>query len=551
MSYTTLPETAGRVAALEAELLTMEESRQGRVLPPDFDRELRDLECLVRSQRAAAGGDDRSGKTQKEKRESMDLVMQVGRLRNRCDLLFSSVSSSSATLLSPIREREEASEGRGDASSRALARFVQPGRPGGEVADEVQLRSAEGRLAGEPSKFQVLACPVTKTGLILREWTDDDDAGCLERERLALIEISQAADNLQVIQELVESEVSKPQDALNQIEQTVANASEQVQEGVAALQSASDMSNRRRSWTAPALCVAGVGMGAAVVGPTAGVACVATLGKSAFLLAVGAGATYLGQQKLRDYSIDTAGQQLPRTFQPLPPESVALLMAAGREAERRLRMKLAQGPAWTQHRFSVTGIMSGLVPRSRHSDVRGDGLSYATSFEVNVPASEAFQVLQRLTLGSLDPDCKVVWSRPIDDNGIFLCYLSCSAKGLDRDFLCVARCSRALMDLPVALADQTDDGTERYVFALSSLDQHLFRAFELPEPSSDISPGKIHTCGVVVTSTGTRGSLVEVMADMDAPAPGSLLQSASLDRDIRLHVLHSADKLRKEMSHTE
>eukprot|EP00930_Biecheleria_cincta_P028357 TRINITY_DN19791_c0_g1_i1.p1 TRINITY_DN19791_c0_g1~~TRINITY_DN19791_c0_g1_i1.p1 ORF type:complete len:520 (-),score=105.40 TRINITY_DN19791_c0_g1_i1:83-1642(-) len=516
MSYATLPETAGRVAALEAELKRVQESGHGKVLPRDFDRELRDLERLVRSQRASLA--------------SMDLVKRVGRLRSCCDVLFSSVPSSSATLLSPIREQEEASEGRGDASPRELACPLRPGQPAGEAVDEVQLLSADG----------------------LREWTDDDDAGCLERERLVIFDIQQAAANIQAMHEFIERAVSEPQDALNQIEQDVANASEQVQEGVVALQRASDMSNKRRSWLTPSFCVAGVGVGAAVAGPTAGVACAATLGKSAFVLAVGVGASYLGRQKLcewQGHATETAGQQLQQTSQPLPPERVAVLTAAGREAERRLRMKLAQGPTWTPHRFSVTGLMSGLVPRSRRSDVSGDGYAYSTSFEVDLPALEAFQVLQRLTVsGSSVPDCKVLWSRPVDDNGTFLCHLVGSARGLDHDFFCVARCSRALTDLPLTPGDQMDDGAERYVFALTSLDQHLFHLLELPEPSSDICHGKIHVCGVVVTSTGTRGSLVEVMADMDMPAPWKLLQSASLDRDMRLHLLHSADKLRKEMS---
>lgn len=529
-------EATGRVAALEAELISLEKSSHAGVLPQDFDRELRYLERLVRSQRASPA--------------AMGLVKRVASLRSQCDALFSSTSSSSSATLRPSpRERQQVCEGKGDASLRGLARFLRPGDPPGDAADEVQLLSAEGRLAGELSKFSFLAVPDTDRALVLREWTDDDDAECKERERLAILEIHQAAANLQEVHEYIANEVLNSQDALNRIEENVANASEQVQEGVAALQSASDKSDDKKLlWLAPSLCAAVVGVSAVAAGPNACIVFVAKLAlRRAGILAVGMGASYLGQQRLLDWhqhAIEAARQQLPRTFRPLLPERVALLAAAGREAERRLRMKLAQRSSWTQHRFSLTGFRTGLVPRSRRSDIRGDRYAYATSFEVDLPAFKAFQVLQWLSLsGSLDPGCKMVWSRPVDDNGTFLRYLLFSAWGMHRDFFCVARCGSALKDLDLAPGDQMDDSAERYIFALASLDQQLLQALELPEPSSDIEHGTIPVCGIVVTSTGTGTSLVEVMADVDVLAPRCRLVS----RELRKHVLYSADQLRKTM----
>lgn len=531
-------EAAGRVAALETQLLSLEKTSHAGGPPQDFDRELRYLERLVRSQGASPA--------------TMDLVKRVASLRSRCDAHFSSTSSAfSATMPPSTRERQQASGCEGDTcpSLRGLARFLRPGEPPRDAADEVQLLSAEGKLAGELSKFPFLAVPDTDRALILREWTDDDDAECKEREKLAILEIHQAAANLQEVHEYIANEVLMSQDAFNHIEQNVANASEQVQEGVAALQSAADKSDRRLLWLAPSLCAAVVGVGAVAAGPSVCIACVAKLAlRRAGVLAVGMGASYLGQQRLLDWhqhAIEAARQQLPRTFHPLLPERVALLAAAGREAERRLRLKLAQRSSWKKHCLSLTGFKTGLVPRSRCSDISGDRYAYATSFDVDLPAFRAFQVLQWLTLsGSLDPGCKMVWSRPVDDNGTFLRYLLFSAWNIYRDFFCVVRCGSALEDLDLAPGDQMDDTAERYVFALASLDQHVLEALELPQPSSDIGHGTISVCGFVITSTGGGTSQVEVMADVDTSAPRCRL----FNRELRLHVLHSADKLRNAMN---
>jgi len=85
------------------------------------------------------------------------------------------------------------------------------------------------------------------------------------------------------------------------------------------------------------------------------------------------------------------------------------------------------------------------------------------------------------------------------------------------------------------------------VFALASLDEHMLRTAELPEPGCDITHGNIHVGGVVITGTAD-GSTVEVMADVDASVPAVPFHSMLLDRSVRMHVLHSAGELRKKMS---
>jgi len=428
-----IDQAVSRISAFEAELELLEAA--GSSLPSHLERELCYLERLAKTNRTTSV------------RGGFDLRSSVENLQRRCHALPGDVTlSSGSDSLPSVREAVDISE---DSSLDGLAAFLRPKQRTTEAVDEVQLLSAEGGLADELARFPMLAVPETDSTLIFRPWSDEDDAAESERERLAILEISQAAANFREFQGLLAQEIYSAQESLDQVEQNVGTAAEQAEGAVNLLSRTAEDAKRQEllAWLAPSLCFAVVGAGTvALAGPTGCVACVTKL--AALRGAAVAGVSYLGARKLTTWqchALNTAGQHLPRTFGGLPQAQVALLQEMGKEANRRLCSKLADRDSWTQPRMSYTGFKLGLVPWYRPSDARR-GYAYSTSFQVKLTAHAAFQVLQWQSLtGSLDPGCKMVWSQPVGSN-TFLRYLVFSICGLDRDFFCIAHCGRSNSD---------------------------------------------------------------------------------------------------------
>lgn len=152
----------------------------------------------------------------------------------------------------------------------------------------------------------------------------------------------------------------------------------------------------------------------------------------------------------------------------------------------------------------------------------------------------------------MDPGCEVVWSRPVDGtDGTSLRYLIFSKWPFcNRDFYCVCRCAKVIEfgDMSGDTGSPVDTSArEQYVYAVMSLLPELLAATGLPESNKGIQHGSIYISGIVITDNGKGGCLVEVMADVD-PASNKLLPSWIVDAEVRLHVLHTAERIAQELA---
>jgi len=455
-------------------------------------------------------------------------------------------------------------------TAQSVAAFLRPTPPEGageasrlaspEEVDAVALLAAEGQLATHLSMFPVLTMPGTEQAVVFRSWNEEDDAVSTERDRLLLLELSAATANLLEVQQMVAERVEGAQGLLDHIEQDLESTRDHTAEAVANLADAGNVKSKHLQWLVPSVCLVVTG-GAVFAGAhTACISCIAARG------AIGAVATAtsrLGTVKLAEWqkrAIQSIKDQLPRALKPMTQPHKAVLNAASKEVERRLLTKLADTASWTPGNFSWTGYRNGLTILRRRSEVRG-GFSYLTSLTVDLPASHVFRIIRQLSLsGSLDPGCELCWSCPVDpEEGTWLRYLVFSNWFANRTFHCVCRC--ASVAHVQGRSDQADEASpvpvqevegdravaipatiEKYVFGAASLSAEMLSSLELPSSTLGEQRGCIQVCGVVVTAVGDQTSLVEIMADVD---PASLASLA--DRDVRLHVLRTAERITKEV----
>lgn len=418
--------------------------------------------------------------------------------------------------------------------------------------DEVRLLAAEGRLASELSRYPIFAVPGTQSALVFRSWADEDDAECQARERMAVLELSHTAANLREIQELIGVHVEASQGALDAVEQNMAQARDDTEQVVAFLSKTGEARVDRLKWLAPSLCLVVLGGAAFAGAPAACISCFAVRGAAVAGATLATGTGSLGIAEWQKRTLEAVAGQLPRAFARLPEATALMLRAVGDEAERRLLAKLADQPSWTRRTDSLVGWNKSLPLWERGSDTRADGHAYATFFEVDLPASRIFQALQRLSVaGSLDPGCEVCWSCPVDDVGeTQMRYLVFSKWAQNRQFYCACRCARARVGRSLSSdslgTGQTQGlGLPKYIFAVISVSADLLEDSELPCPQPDISRGHIYACGVSITQLESGGSSVEVMADVDPNLPR--IPTMVVDRDVRLHVLYTAEKLSGEL----
>jgi hypothetical protein len=331
--------------------------------------------------------------------------------------------------------------------------------------------------------------------------------------------------------------VEQDQERLNQVEESVAVAKENTHAAVETLIDASNDKTDRLSLVAPLLGSAILGVSLLSPGT-----CVAALAVKAVLVTGTTGASYVGTKKLSAWqkqAIAHMKDQLPHAFSPVPANEAEMLRIAGSEASRRLVMKLSDSKSWTLTQ-SLSGRVASLRAWERTSDVRNDGRAYSTSFEIGISAKEAFLMLRRhAATGSLDPGCKVAWSRPIDDTGTSMRYLIFANIFYNRDFFCICRAARADDVVP----SEDSHGRERYVFACMTLGPDLLAGTALPTPDAKYEHGIMHTCGVMVEDCGANGCTVQVMCDIDPVAP-SIVGRRLVDRQVRLHLIRTAAQMR-------
>ncbi|CAK9021911.1 unnamed protein product [Durusdinium trenchii] len=219
-----------------------------------------------------------------------------------------------------------------------------------------------------------------------------------------------------------------------------------------------------------------------------------------------------------------------------------MIRVACEDANDRLQSRLNDG-AWKEESlFSkvknfdfqapAREVGQGLEVRWSPSQARKGGHAYLVTFTVDLAASRAFRVIQRMMLtGSLDPGCKVMWSRPVDTtsrhNTHYIRYLAFAEWFFSRDFCTACHCG------PVA--SQTQE--ECYTLATRSMSQQLLELEGMPKPTGEVG-AVIEVMGVRLTG-GDAQTKVEVMADVDPAAPLVYLTSI-VNKRIRSHTRNAA-----------
>lgn len=438
-----------------------------------------------------------------------------------------------------------------DASSKSLqhlASFLYPQKEPRKAEDEVRVLSAEGSLSSELCQHPVLTCVESDRTIVmgsfgqLVSWSEEDDAAEQARERMALLELSQAGVNLLEFTHFITEKLEQDQETLDLVEEKVAHARDATQEAVVTLAGTAvdeDRERRMLLWPSAGLVMLG-GL----------VFCTCPGAAPALLCAAGRGALVVGAtvgsmrtlSKFQKQIITQIQEQLPRVFQKLPADQASMIRVACEDANDRLQSRLNDG-AWKEESlFSkvknfdfqapAREVGQGLEVRWSPSQARKGGHAYLVTFTVDLAASRAFRVIQRMMLtGSLDPGCKVMWSRPVDTtsrhNTHYIRYLAFAEWFFSRDFCTACHCG------PVA--SQTQE--ECYTLATRSMSQQLLELEGMPKPTGEVG-AVIEVMGVRLTG-GDAQTKVEVMADVDPAAPLVYLTSI-VNKRIRSHTRNAA-----------
>ncbi|CAE7574543.1 unnamed protein product [Symbiodinium natans] len=434
----------------------------------------------------------------------------------------------------PIPEEQEE-------SVRHVASFLRLDSRRQKPEDDVRLLAAEGTLSEELSKYPVLAC-AEGSAVFLRSWGEEDDHEENERRRLAVLELSQAATNLQEIIGLMPKQLAADQESLDAAEAQVAHTKDVTEKTVVILAEAAG--HKQTQWVLPSLAITLVG-GAAVL------TCPAAAAARGMLLVGSSMVSYKALSTIQHAVITQLKDQLPRAFEPLPEEKAKMIRAGSEEARDRLQRKLDESGRWKEESLLQRLRKVDLLALRREvlqtctvhyakSDARVEGKAYAVSFTVALPPVQAFRVLQRnVTAGSIDPACKVMWSRPVDseDGSVHsIRYLAFTDWFVGRDFCCTCFCGKV----------PRDDGVECYALAMTSLGKDLLDAEGLPKPDPGLGRGRIYVSGVRFTAV-PEGTRVEVMADTDPDAPLGYL-TRIIDKRVRSHACDVAFLLQRELS---
>lgn len=228
---------------------------------------------------------------------------------------------------------------------------------------------------------------------------------------------------------------------------------------------------------------------------------------------------------------------------PVPPADLKILTVAGDDAERRLLASLRGQKVWTPFSGSLLGFVSGLKVQHEPSEVRRHGRACATSFVVDGWAKDAFVLLRKLhAAGSLDHGFHVRWSRALDDDGHNVARHLSEVSRAGRGVFCIDRFARV-----GARPAQSAEDPEQYLFASTSLVPDLLAGAGLPKSSeNDARPWHIYVYGAVFTDVGSHECRVDFMADVD-PSAAAAAPEWMVDREVRLQMLRSADRLRREL----
>jgi len=425
-------------------------------------------------------------------------------------------------------------------------RGLQNSTQGGGSSDGSQF---QGGLFAELAQHPILTCVESDRTIILGSvermvsWSEEDDAPEMARRQLALLELSQAGANLVEFTHFMSQQLGQDQEALDLIEQKVAEARETTREAVVTLSgAAAERDGRQLLWPAAGLVMLG---GLVFFTCPAGAPLLCAAGRGA--LFVGATVSSMGTlSTLQKRIIQNIQEQLPRVFEKLPDEQAKTIREACEEANDRLQTRLDDGDAWKEESFIARvktfefqalarEVGNDLVVKRGRSLVRNKGHAYLVTFTVDLPVSRAFRVMQQMSLvGSLDPGCKVMWSRPVDAasrrNTHYIRYVAFAEWFFSRDFCTACHCGPS----------RTATDEECYTMATRSMSAPLLEMEGLPKPSGEPA-AFIDIVGVRLTEFAENAlqTKVEVMADLDPAAP-ALYPTNIVDKRIRAHTRNAA-----------
>lgn len=437
-------------------------------------------------------------------------------------------------------------------SLQHLATFLYPKKDRCKAEDEVRVLSAEGGLSAELSKHPVLTCMESdgpRTIVMgfgrLVSWSEEDDAAEVARERVALLELSQAGVNLMEFTRIMAEQLPQDQEGLDLVEESVAQAKETTRQAVETLSGAAAAEYDHREklvWPGAGLVMLG-GL----------LFCTCPSGAPALLCAAGRGALFVGAtlgsmstlSKLQMRTLEQIQERLPaRSILEKPPlEQAKQIREACDEANKRLHARLDDQDAWEEEPFLSRAfaadfhvwdreVGNDLAVKRGRSDARRGDYSYVFTFNVDIPVSRAFKVVQQMSLiGSLDPGCKVMWSRPVDaasDNTHYIRYVAFAEWFYSRDFCTACHCGPA---------NHPNEHKECYTLATSSLSDELREVEGVPKLRGEQS-GHIDVVGVRLTENES-GTRVEVMADVDPAAPVTYFTRV-VNKRIRNHTRDAA-----------
>jgi len=456
------------------------------------------------------------------------------------DSLKADVANLRGCLSTATQEEHRSSPGKGASSSiaeagggshldsqgyvQALASFLQPNLPSTESQDAVRLLAAEGEIAHKLASFP---CVTFQDGqsFSLRTWTSLDDETAAQREHVAILALHQAAENMCEVQQLINQHVQDQGHALDTAEEQVRNAERNIQHVTKILADTHETGIKNvRRFVGPTLGLATLGLGV-LTGP---IGCAVAKGLAIGILSQ---AGTEGIARWHSRALQVLEKDIPNLSSRISETQASDMTELGLQAERRLAAAVSC-TEWNTQKLRLT--------KYKPSEVRSKGYAYAAEFSTQLKPYHAFQIIQRLGFsGSLDPSCKIVWSRPLLDQ-TSLRYLVFSNWFFTREFFCICRSGRVKQDAGSTGLSATDK--ESYVFAVSSLPERCLDSTY----TSDATYGCIHLCGVYVEGCpGSEESKVCVLADID-PRPPRTFPQWTVDRDVRKHVQYTADLLMAE-----
>lgn len=417
----------------------------------------------------------------------------------------------------------------------AVASFLLPQMSEGEGNDECRAMACEQKLVFELGKFPVIHYP-GQQAVVIRSWKGDDDISKTNIEQVSILTLQQAAADVREISQLVADYVEEASEPIAGI---AANVAQTAQNADLAFQ---ELANAHRSNARMWKRAAGPSVGLIVFG-------IVALTPGGIPVAIGAGVAsggvgHIGARKVAEWQeravmLMQNAVERTRGWTPMRNALADRLYQDAQEAQRRLADFAPDG--WKPVKLSLRGYAAGLKVLWKDSlSQKAGSFAYRATFRTGLSAHEAFAVLEDLRVqGALDPGCRAMWTRQVDDQGTFIRMTIFKEWFKNRNFFNVGHSSRLSGD------------AERYVYAHQSVAPDLVdEVLPLGEGADEgawgsvaeqasMNLGQVLISGVYIHDPNDgEGTQVDLISDIDQSASGG-------DSVLRGHVIAATEFLRQ------